>query len=147
MNETKSVMDKAVLLDKLGFKKASMHLVELSDKKRKLALAYEHFRFVRQEKIDAFNNKLMREKGYGMSYKELSFTSIESYKEVPPEHVLTSLGAALEFKCFDSFEVAHIVEVKDPILFGRIKNCSDRFFIDQWDDDVKIEDILMPNEG
>lgn len=50
-------------------------------------------------------------------------------------------------KCFDSFSVAHIAEVKDPILFGEIAECTDKFFIAQWDEDVKIEDILTEKEG
>jgi hypothetical protein len=47
--------------------------------------------------------------------------------------------------CFDSFEIAKIQwkrEIKDPILFGRIDGCPDRFYVSQWDDDVRIEDIL-----
>lgn len=138
---------RAEILTELGFTSAATNLLNLELKKRKLALAYEHFRFVRQEKIDAFNSKLMR-KSMGLgSYQVLAFTPIELYAEIPPDHVLENLKKAKEIGCFDSFQVAHIHEVKDPILFGRIKECSDRFFIDQWDDDVKIEDILMPNEG
>lgn len=141
-----NVVSKADELRQLGFCKAADNLANLANKKRKLALAYEHFRFVRQEKIDAFNNKL-RQKRSDNGWQELSFTSVENYEEIPPDHVLTNFSEAKKIGCFDSFEVAHIVRVKDPILFGRVKNCSDRFFIDQWDDDVKIEDILMPNEG
>jgi hypothetical protein len=51
---------------------------------------------------------------------------------------------------FDTYEIAHIqsiVERKDPILFGCITGCADKFFIAQWDDDVKIEDIINENEG
>lgn len=139
-------------LEKLGFKVASSKVKELSIKKRKMAIAYEHYRFVRPEKITAFNDKLMKESRRGMEYKTLAFTPVEQYEEVPPADVLDKLEVAQALKAgdcavFDSFEVAHIVNVKDPILFGRIKGCSDRFFIAQWDDDVKIEDILKPNEG
>lgn len=146
MIKTKDTADR---LEKLGFKNASANLKTLENKKRKLAIAYEHYRFVRQEKIKAFNEKLkaktLNKTTY--AYQTLAFTSIDQYTEVPPDHVLEKLGEAQEVNCFDSFEIAHIREVKDPILFGRINDCSDRFFIDQWDDDVKIEDILMPNEG
>lgn len=142
-------------LEKLGFKAASKRVVELRERKRKLALAYEHYRFVRQEKIDAFNKKLMEEsrkdiKGNGYEYKTLSFTPMENYQETPPESVLDLLETAIGRNCFDSFEVAHIVTViktPDPILFGRIRACPDRFYVGQWDDDVKIEDILAANEG
>lgn len=133
-------------LERLGFKTAGAKVKELSVKQRKMAIAYEHYRFVRPEKIEAFNQKL-RKKGSAMSYQTLAFTPVESYAEVPPAHVLDKMETAIERKCFDAFEVAHIVNVKDPILFGRIKGCPDRFFIDQWDDDVRIEDILKPNEG
>ncbi len=134
-------------LERLGFKAASTKVKELSIKQRKMAIAYEHYRFVRPEKITAFNEKLMKESRNGGDYKMLSFTAVEQYPEVPPADVLDKMDAAVERKCFDSFEVAHIVNVKDPILFGRIIGCSDRFYIAQWDDDIKIEDILKPNEG
>ncbi len=134
-------------LEKLGFKAAGAKVKELSVKQRKMAIAYEHYRFVRPEKIDAFNAKLMNQSRKGGDYKTLAFTPVESYPEVPPADVLDKMEIAMERKCFDQFEVAHIVNVKDPILFGRIKGCPDRFFIGQWDDDVKIEDILKPNEG
>ncbi len=141
-------------LEKLGFKTASDKVKKLSEKSRKLAIAYEHFRFVRKEKIADFNQKLkektMKRSNYREEYQQLSFTPTENYSEVPPDHVLKSLEDALEKKCFDSFEIAHIVDVvkvPDPILFGRIEGCTDRFFIDQWDDDVSIQDILKDNEG
>jgi len=140
-------IEKAEELASLGFTKVSSNLKTLSAKKRKLALAYEHFRFVREEKIRAFNEKLYKERKNNGEYKTLSFTPIEYYEEIPPDHVLTSLLEAKKIGCFDSFEIASIRTVKDPILFGLIDDCSDRFFIDQWDEDVKIEDILMPNEG
>ena len=135
-------------LEKLGFKAASTKVKELSVKQRKMAIAYEHYRFVRPEKIQAFNAKLYKKTrdDYG-SYQQLAFTPVEEYQDVPPAHVLEKMEAAVERNCFDAFEVAHIINVKDPILFGRIKGCPDRFFVDQWDDDVKIEDIIKPNEG
>lgn len=142
-------------LQKLGLKSASDKLKKVAEKKRKLAIAYEHFRFVRQDKINAFNEKLKKntEKRNSSGYQQwqtLSFTPLENYGEVPPESVLDSLESAIGKNCFDSFEVAHIVtEVKipDPIIFGRINGCPDRFYIDAWDEDIKIEDILAANEG
>lgn len=143
------IKEPAVLdrLERLGFTAAGAKVKELSLRKRKMAIAYEHYRFVRPEKITAFNEKLMRDSRKGGDYKTLTFTPVDRYAEVPPAKVLDSLETAQGRKCFDSFEVAHIINVKDPILFGRISGCADRFFIDQWDDDVKIEDILKPNEG
>lgn len=145
------VIDK---LEKLGFKSASSKLKKIAEQKRKLAIAYEHFRFVRQAKIDAFNEKLKKETTRKMSnthydsWQTLAFSSLENWDRIPPMSVLESLEQAQDKKCFDSFEVAYIKEVNnDPIIFGRIKGCPDRFFIDQWDDDVKIEDLLSANEG
>lgn len=138
-------------LEKLGLKAASKRVTKLRERKRKLAIAYEHYRFVRQEKIEAFNAKLRKQtmnKDY--SYKTLTFTTLEQYEQTPPESVLDALETAQERNCFDSFEVAHIVTkvpTPDPILFGRIKACPDRFFIGQWDNDVAIEDLLKVNEG
>jgi hypothetical protein len=142
-------------LGKLGLKTASDKLKRLAEKKRKLAIAYEHYRFVRMEKVQDFNQKLkektMKREANGYEkYQKLSFTPIDEYSEIPPDSVLASLENAVNRNCFDSFEIAHIVDVvkvPDPILFARINGCTDRFFIDQWDDDVSIEDILKPNEG
>lgn len=139
-------------LAELGFKGLSEQLKVAKERKRKLALAYEHYRFVRQEHIDAFNAKLKEKtrkgKGpYDSSWQELKMTPIDQYDKVPPENVLDSLQKAQEHKIFDRYEVAHIVNVKDPILFGRIAGCPDRFFIDQWDQDVTIKDLLKDNEG
>ncbi len=136
----------------LGFKGLSDKLRVAKERKRKLALAYEMYRFVRQEHVDRFNRELRKktEQGkspFSASWQTLAFTPIENYDKCPPENVLASLETAQRHKIFDAFEVAHIVNVKDPILFGRIENCTDRFFIDQWDNDVTIKDLLRDNEG
>ncbi len=122
---------------------------ELAARSRKLMIAYEHFRFVRMEKIQEFNEAL-RQKTYNRkdgSYQALEFTLLENWNKVPPEAALTDLEGAINKECFGWFEVAHIVEVKDPIIFGRIEGCTDRFFVTQWDNDVSIDEILKPNEG
>ena len=135
-------------LKKLGFKKASEDLKQKKELQRKLSIAYEHFRYVRKEKIEAFNRKLERERTDGFFFKRLIFTSLGNYATIPPQNVLVELEKAQKIGCFDDFEIAQIERVKeDPILFGRVKGCSDRFFISQWDDDVKIEDILGADEG
>lgn len=141
-------------LEKLGFKNASEKIKKIAEKKKRLMIAYEHFRFVRQEKIDAFNEKLKKEttkRMKGTNYDEwqtLDFSNLESWEKIPPMNVLEDLEKAQDMKCFDSFEVAYIKEVNnDPIIFGRINGCPDRFFISQWDFDVKIEDILSDKEG
>lgn len=133
-------------LDKLGFKKA----VSTMDKIQRMSLAYEKYMFVSQEKINKFNDKLrietLKEDAKSRIYKHLAFTPIGDYGKVPPDKVLDKLEAAQNTGIFDSFEVAYIEwvkEVKDPIIFGRINGCDDRFFISQWDDDVKVEDIIF----
>lgn len=153
MNETKvATQVHEDQLERLGFKKAATQVKTTRDRKRKLMLAYEHYRFVRQENIDKFNAELKKKtiKGkepYSASWQTLDFTPVESYDKIPPADVLALMETAVERKCFDKYEVAYIRDVKDPLLFGRIEGCTDRFFIGQWDDDVKIEDILKDNEG
>lgn len=141
-------------LKQIGLLAASKRITDLKELKRKMAIAYEHFRYVRPEKIEKFNQKLreetMIERGDTYQYKQLVFIELGQYTEVPPLNVLDDIEKAQNLNCFDSFEVAKIqdvVEVKDPIVFGRIKDCPDRFFVSQWDDDVKIEQILNENEG
>jgi len=85
-----------------------------------------------------------------ISYDTLAFIELDKYTEIPPPDCLLDLKKAQDLKCFDEFEVAKIESVHvrpDPIIFGGIKGCVDKFFITQWDDDVKIEDILKENEG
>lgn len=142
----------AELLEKVGFRTAAGRVSLLALRKRKLAIAYEHYRYVRPEKVAEFNKRLKAKtiKGkepYDAEWQTLAFQSIESYNEVPPLEVLTALAEAQDRNCFDSYEIAYIANVKDPILFARISECADRFFIAQWDDDVRIEDILAANEG
>lgn len=146
-------------LEKVGLTKVAKKIKELKDLKLKTIIAYEHYRFVRPENFEKFNEKLkdqtLRESGLAgrnlyHNYDKLRFTKIEDYEKIPPEHVLTSIEEAIDKKCFDSFEVCDlesVKEYKDPIIFGCIKLCKDKFFIAQWDDDVKIEDILETNEG
>lgn len=164
------------MLKELGFDKAAETLGKKLDLKKKLALAYEHYRFVEphifqrfQEQVKAKtlkikevcpqcqNSKRASEcvycRGTGasvMTHDKLIFMKLKDYPEVPPPDCLLDLKKAKEMGCFDSFEVAKVqtVEVRpDPIIFGLIDNCEDKFFITQWDDDVKIEDILNESEG
>jgi len=132
---------------------AKLGLQAASDKvgsARKMQLAYKNYLFVSAEKIASFNQKLredtLKEDKRAYTFKRLNFIPLRQYQEVPPVHVLDALEKAQELGCFDTFEVAKIEwveEVKDPILFGRIYGCGDYFFISQWDDDVKFEDILF----
>lgn len=131
--------------------------------KQKLMIAYEFYRVITPEKIAEFN-RILRKKtekpmksnglgsvlGGGTTYDRLVFVALKDYSKVPPDHVLESLETAKGRGCFDSFEVGVLetVEVRpDPLLIGRVRGSEDRFFLDQWDNDVRIEDILKENEG
>ena len=141
-------------LNALGLSKAAETLIKAKVLTEKLTIAYEHYRFVSLEKITAFNHKLMiethKEDQRSVDFKQLMFTPLEKYERVPPVAALDELEVAQSRKCFDMFEIAEIQwieRVKDPILFGRVIGCEDRFFIAQWDDDVNIDDILQGDEG
>ena len=144
---TSDLEEQAVELEAAGMVGAAKKLREGRDLKRKLAVAYEHFRFVKPDKIEAYRLRLREATRKGGGYKDLAFTTLEKYDKVPPGGVLMALKEAQKRECFDSFEVAHVVDIQDPIVFGRVKGCADRFFVAQWDDDVRIEDILKASEG
>lgn len=167
----------AQTLKELGFDKVADTLDKKLTLKKKLAIAYEHFRFVEPHIFDRFqeevknktlkvvvacpqckNNPLAKLScGYcrktgaqHMTHDTLAFVRLADYPECPPMDCLMDLKKAKELECFDAFEVAKVetVDIRpDPIIFGLINGCEDKFFITQWDDDVKIEDILKENEG
>ena len=72
-----------------------------------------------------------------------SETLIEDYKGVPPSGVLQTLKKHKSRNIFDKFTVAEVNSVVDPLLLGRIKGVhGKRFFIAQWGDDIKLDDII-----
>lgn len=135
-------------LEKLGLVTASAKLKNARSFKRKMALAYEHYRFITPEKLQAFREKVWKRpapSGYRM---DVVITPLVQYAEVPPADVLDKLEEAIGRKCFDAFEVLKIDQVKvDPLLLGTIAGCQDKFYIAAWDHDVSIEEILKANEG
>lgn len=169
-------MDVQTLKD-LGLDLAASKLDAKLVLKKKLALAYEHYRFIEphvfvrfQEEIKkktllvkvacplCKNNQKARSTCYycqttgaqEMVYDKLVFNKLKDYPEVPPADCLLDLRKAKDLACFDEFEVGKVEaqEVRpDPIIFGLINGCEDKFYITQWDDDVKIEDILNDGEG
>jgi hypothetical protein len=142
-------------LRELGFCAAADKMKKDRETARKLRIAFEHFRVVTPEHVNRFNKELMAKKsGYdlygGYTYQRLAFTPVEIYKGVPPREVLQKMKEAKELGCFDRFEVAtleSVTVVPDPVLFGVIDGCDNRYFVAQWDDDVKIEQILREDEG
>jgi hypothetical protein len=140
--------------------------------KRKLRTAFEFFRVVEPEKLKAFNERLKAKTIAKFTrmlqhsnkevivrvYNQLHFCQIGEYPTLPPEDVLLKLKEAVGRNCFDHFVIATLQQTeehtpvpvpvyKDPILFGMIKESPNLYFIAQWDDDVKIEDILQEDEG
>lgn len=166
-----------------GFTAAATVLDTQAKLAARMAIAYEHYRYVTPAQWNRFNAKLKQAtlrfarndheaweilhrtaKGntflYGspnlktvQTWKELTTRPVEEYPTLPPQDVLLAVSAAKQKGCFDSFEVAFIAErssyqrLPDPIVFGRIDGCGDRFYIAQWDDDVKITDLLGDHEG
>lgn len=167
----------AKMLKELGLDKAADTLEKKLTLKTKLAIAYEHFRFVEPHIFDRFQDEVKTKTlkihvvcpqcenlpgkknncGYcgrtgaqHMTHDTLKFVDLKEYPEVPPMDCLMDLKKAKDMQCFDSFEVAKVetVDVRpDPIIFGLIKGCVDKFYITQWENDCKIEDILKENEG
>lgn len=139
----------------LGLNAAAREVMRLSSLAQKCAVAYEHYRFVTQDHIDKFGHAL-RERtlqqigGYQTVWDAVAVVPLQDYAKVPPSSALDALEEAQRLGCFDTFEVAIIQsvrQVKDPILFGRIEGCPDRFFVAQWDLDISIDDLLQGDEG
>lgn len=67
-------------------------------------------------------------------------TKIEDYKGIPPEFVLEKIEQYKQN--FDYMTIAEVNAIKDPLLLGRVNDCTDRFFLKQWGEDVKLDDII-----
>ena len=67
-------------------------------------------------------------------------TPLDEYTGIPPEFVLKKIEE--HRVSFDTLVIAEVNSVKDPLLLGRINGCSDRYFIAQWGEDVKLDDII-----
>jgi len=143
-------------LRELGLTTAANKVKQARDLARKLRIAFEHFRVVTPEILDRFRKELyghsyeLNARNYSYTYKDLRFTALENYTEVPPREVLSKIKDAKELKCFDRFEVATletVEKVPDPVVFGIIDGCDNKYFVAQWDDDLKIEEILREAEG
>lgn len=144
-------------LIELGLPAAAAQIKKERELARKLRIAFEHFRVVEPAHIDRFNKELYKKtlkkaaSAWGSdTYNRLKFTPIHNYENLPPAEALEKLREAKTLGCFDTFEIATIESVEivpDPILFGRITGSENRYFIAQWDDDVKIEEILRADEG
>jgi len=140
----------------LGFNAAATKVKEDRELARKCRIAFEHFRYVTPENFRRFAEELKGKTwknhyvDYSYSYDQLVFTKIAAYNKVPPKEALAKVREAKALGCFDDFEVATVQSVRvvpDPIIFGIIRGDENKYFVAQWDDDVKIEQILREDEG
>ena len=70
-------------------------------------------------------------------------SDVKEYTGIPPQKVLDRLKQVREMKIFDYFTIASVKGIKDPIVLGRFNDDNDnRYFVDQWGDDVKIEELM-----
>ena len=151
---TREAEEKVAYLKSIGLTAVAETIEETASLSDKLKQAYARYRYLSPSAIERFQAKLqaeahMNDQGV-TSYKRLRFTRLESYPKLPPDDVLAALDQAKSYGCFDYFEVADLETVKvypDPLLLGCVNNCADKFFITQWDQDVKIQDILQGDEG
>lgn len=142
-------------LRELGLNSAADKIKHARELATKLRIAFEHFRMVTPDQVKRFQEELWSKRytdphTYGLFYKTMKFTRLAFYDEVPPAEVLQKIKEAKELKCFDDFEVLTLESqevLPDPVVFGIIEGCDNRYFVAQWDDDVKIEDILREDEG
>ena len=131
------VREKTKLLKELGMDAVADTLLKKKRGRDRLLKAVEKYRYATGEDIDDFNADI---KSQG---SRLVIVEVKDYKRLPPDDVLEALKQAQKEDLFDSFHIAYIERVKDPILFGKIKAFKNLyFFIAQWGDDVKFEDIL-----
>lgn len=159
---------KAELLKSLGFVKAAEPVLQKATLSQKLKrIADLKFIAIKTQKITAFLQRLGTEynkqngvdqegtvwndycvltchsRGYkGVGKFEWSETPIDKYEGIPPEGVLKRFAEVKETKVFDRYSVATVKAVKDPLLLGHIDGSEDRYFIAQWGDDVKLDDVI-----
>lgn len=177
-----AIDEQAVLARESGFIAAADRLEEKARVARTLAIAYEHYRYVTQEQIDAFQGRLKRattrkptiEEIYasrsprssfvGLSdeqlvryatpvYDHLVLDNLEAYEGLPPVDVMLKVKEARSRGIFNGFQVAHVqpvatrIVLPDPIVFGCVQGCTDRFFVAEWGTDVRLADLVGPNGG
>lgn len=133
-------------MSRLGFK----NVVAKAGRMVRMKVAYSDYLFVTPSHINDFNEKLkeetLKEDKRAYHYKKLIFISLDKYTAIPSITALNALESAQTRGIFDSFMVCKIdwvEEIKDPIIFGRIEGCEDFFFISQWDNDVRVEEIIF----
>lgn len=142
-------------LRELGLATAASTIKVRSNKRDRMVKAYENYKYVTQEHLTRYNKELRRKtekcRGKDIVFQEAALIGIEGYPEIPPKDVLEALKTAKATQIFDSFQILRVEQrterapearKKDPILFGRVDGCGDFFFIAQWGNDVKFEDLV-----
>lgn len=131
------ILEKVKLLKELGLNAISEKLLRKKAGKDMLVKAVSDYRYATKEDLDDFNKEMKK------FNRELVVVEMKNYDKLPPDDVLEELQKARGKACFNTFHIAYIQKVKDPILFGKIDGFNELFFfIAQWGDDVKIEDII-----
>lgn len=130
--------DEALKAEKIGADRVKgeleKHLTFFLKKAAIQASGYDTY--VEEEMIEKYKDHLPKN-------KELVIDEISEYEKPLPNHAQVKLERAKKEEIFDSFWIFWIREVKDPILFGQIKDEPKvYYFIDQWDNDIKVEDLL-----
>lgn len=123
-------------LARLGMKEATSRLTKKKAATQKMHLAYQHFKYVRQEALDSYQAKELTP-----HRKRFAYAALAEYPGVPPVEVLDAIESAQKVGCFDEITVMSVEDVKDPIVWGKVNGCSDLFFIAQWDKDITLEQI------
>lgn len=100
---------------------------------------------LREEQVEIFEaltcHSSSTEKGTIGKYRWTE-TPVEQYKTLPPENVLNTFKTHKSRKVFDYFTIASVEGIHDPLLLGRLKGDNRCYFIAQWGDDIKLDDVI-----
>ncbi len=92
-------------------------------------------KFITEDNLVSFTLKCKR--GLRLDY-------INEFNRIIPESVIKTRDIVEELRVFDNYVILHydpnvkkvnLVEKKDPILFGLIKNSNKLYFVDEWIDE------------
>lgn len=112
--------------------------IEVVNKRQEL-LDYKYI-VITQKQIDTF----MRRISGGSIYdrREWHERTLDSSSHLPPPKVVEAIKIHQDRKVFDYLTIACVLNVPDPIVFGRLNDSDDRFFIAQWGEDVCLDDLI-----
>lgn len=128
----------AVKYQKIGQTKVSKEFQTIFERNLKIAavLAEGYETMVHEQQVQRYIEKLPKN-------KELVIDELDEYDKPIPPKIVKKVEVAKDAKVFDKFVVFWIREVKDPIIFGQIKEEPNFFyFVGEWDDDISVDDLL-----